>query len=149
MKPLKSISVVFTLAALQGCVTTHAPLNLPEKQAAESSRLTLATVQQTVKKGATKDDVVLGLGSPNMVTSSSGNTETWVYDRISTEVQTERSSGGVSVLGGGAGSSAGGLIGGGVSSGATAAVRTQRSLTIVIKFVNGLVDSYQTRATSF
>ncbi len=134
---------------LHGCVTTHAPLSLPEKNLPEATRLTLGLVQQTVKKGVSKDEVISKLGSPNMVTSSSESYETWIYDRISTEIQTETSSGGVRVLGGAVGGSVGAGVSAGSSTSAGAAVRSQKTLTVIIKFSKGVVDSYQTRATSF
>ena len=144
--------MVFTgvfMLSLQGCVTTHAPLSLPDRSTSEASRLTLGLVQQTVKKGVTKEDVLAALGSPNMVSSSSETFETWIYDRISTEVQTESLSGGVRVLGGAVGGSSGVGISGGTSSSASAGVRSQRTLTVIIRFTKNVVDSYQTRATSF
>lgn len=146
----KSLLVLLPLGLLlQGCVTMHAPLSLPEKTSTESSRLTLGLIQQTVKKGVSKDEIVSALGSPNMVTSSSESSETWIYDRISTEVQAEASSGGARVLGGVIGGNAGAGVSAGTSSSATAAVRSQKTLTVIIKFSKGKVDSYQTRATSF
>ena len=149
MKAFSFVAGTALLCALQGCVTTHAPLSLPEKVETESTRLTLGLVQQTLKKGVSKDEVISKLGSPNMVTSSSETSETWIYDRISTEVQTESSSGGVRVLGGAVGGSVGAGISAGSSTAASAAVRSQKTLTVIIRFSKGVVDSYQTRATSF
>lgn len=149
---MRSKSLIALLALgllLQGCVTMHAPLSLPEKTSSESTRLTLGLIQQTVKNGVSKDEIVSKLGSPNMVTASSEFQETWIYDRISTEIQAETSSGGAGVLGGVIGGNVGAGVGVGTSSSAAAAVRSQKTLTLIIKFSKGVVDSFQTRATSF
>ena len=50
------------------------------------NKLTLGKVQQTLKKGMSQGEIVVELGSPNMVTADAEGLETWVYDKISTEV---------------------------------------------------------------
>ena len=67
-------------------------------------------------------DVVSALGSPNIVTTDDMRRETWVYDKISTTVARSESSSGVFLL----------IVGSGSSSGA--ASRSQRTLTVIIKF---------------
>lgn len=139
---------------LYGCAPiAHAPLTLPQKSESGTTKLTLGLAQQTLKKGASRDDVVSALGSPNMVTSNSAGEETWIYDKVSTEIQAEQSSASLGLAGGaGAGTSnALGAVGAafGSSSGAVAVVRSQKTLTLIVKFKNDKVDSYQTRATSF
>ena len=88
-----------------------------------------------------------------MVASSGSKNETWIYDRVSTDIQRENESGsaGLEVGFGGAGDVVGGSIGGGASSKSSGelVVRTQRTLTVIIKFVDGVVSTYHTRATSF
>ena len=101
----------------------------------------------------TENEVISSLGSPNMVTSSGSKNETWIYDRVSTDIQRENESGsaGLEVGFGGSGDVVGGTIGAGASSRSSGevVVRTQRTLTVIIKFVDGIVSSYQTRSTSF
>ena len=54
-----------------------------------STNLTLGLVQLTVKEGVSKNDIISSLGSPNMLTSSGYKNETWIYDRVSTDIQRE------------------------------------------------------------
>lgn len=96
----------------------------------EGDRLTVGTVQKEITLGMSAADVVTVLGSPNIVTTEEGRLETWVYDKISSEVAYSRSSG--AIVGLIFGSSGGGLGAGGGSSGA--ASTSQRTLTVVIKF---------------
>ncbi|MCH1613503.1 MAG: hypothetical protein L7S72_09445, partial [Flavobacteriales bacterium] len=137
------------------CQTMRGDKPLVEKviKSNPSTNLTLGLVQMTVKEGASKNDIISSLGSPNMVTSSGSKNETWIYDRVSTDIQRENESGSAG-LGAGFGG-AGDVVGGGIGAGASSqssgevVVRTQRTLTVIIKFVDGLVSSYQTRSTSF
>ncbi|TRZ66312.1 MAG: hypothetical protein D4R98_06365 [Comamonadaceae bacterium] len=119
-----------------------------------SGNMTLGQIQQSVVKGATKDQIVEKLGSPNMVTSSSENAETWIYDKVSstTETKAEEASASTSV---------GGVIGilgifgiGGKSDASKSesgnrVVSSQKTLTLVIKFKGDLVESFATRMSSF
>jgi hypothetical protein len=70
------------------------------------------------------------LGSPNIVTTDDQRQETWIYDKISSEVTYSRSSG--TIVGLIFGSSGGGAGIGTTSAGATAT--SQRTLTVIIKF---------------
>ena len=56
------------------------------KPETEKNSLTVGKVQQTIKKGMTQTEVVEALGSPNMVTKDKENIETWVYDKLRTEI---------------------------------------------------------------
>lgn len=59
---------------------------IPNRQQ-EVTKLTLGAVQANLKAGTPSATVVEVLGSPNLVTSNSDGTETWVYDKISTEAE--------------------------------------------------------------
>lgn len=77
------------------------------------------------------------MGAPNIVSTDEQGREVWIYDRIATDTVYSSSSGGVSALIlGGAGN--GGVIGGGGSTGYSsssgAVSKSQRTLTIIIKF---------------
>jgi hypothetical protein len=75
-------------------------------------------------------EVIEALGSPNIVSTDENGWEVWVYDKISTEVAYSRSSGGIiGLLVGGSG---GGLGGASTDSGASS--KSQRTLTVIIKF---------------
>jgi outer membrane protein assembly factor BamE (lipoprotein component of BamABCDE complex) len=100
--------------------------------------MTVGTVQKKIRKGMSGADVAEVLGSPNIVTTDGEGREVWVYDKISTDVTYSKDSGGVGMVllvGGLAGNTvAGGLGHGGYSRSAGAESKTQRTLTVVIKF---------------
>ena len=74
------------------------------------------------------------LGSPNIVSTDEERREVWIYDKVATDYVQSSSSGGVSALILGIGSAVGGLGGGNYSSSAGASSRSQRTLTIIIKY---------------
>ena len=75
------------LFGLVSCVSRQAPLaTIPARQV-ETQKITLGNVQMAVKKGANNADVIGALGSPNIVTTNKDGTETWVYDKITTEAE--------------------------------------------------------------
>jgi len=78
----------------------------------------VGVVQKEIKIGMPSSDVVLVLGSPNIVTTDDQRREQWVYDKVSSTVSASTS--GVY------------LIFAGVSAGASSS--SQKTLTIIIKF---------------
>lgn len=112
-------------------------------------KVTAGVVQKEIRKGMSQADVANALGSPNLVTRDKDGAETWIYDKISTEYAYSRSSGGVAslILAWGGSSAAGLAPSASVSSGASST--TQRTLTVIIKFVGGVVDEFSYQATSF
>ncbi len=108
--------------------------------------MTVGTVQREIKLGMSGAEVATVLGSPNIVTTDSERRETWVYDKISTEVAYSKSGGAVAGL---IFSSAGGGAGAGhVKAGATST--SQRTLTVVIKFDDeGLVRDFSYHTSRF
>jgi hypothetical protein len=114
-----------------------------------AQNLTLGKIQQTVQKGVTKEKILEDLGSPNMVTGSSADQETWIYDKVSTTVQSEAKSEGTAVIGGVFGGVFG--VGGKSSSENISSTRTtsQRTLTLIIKFKGENVESFATRMSNF
>ena len=95
-----------------------------------TDRLTVGIVQKEIRLGLAAAQVAEVLGSPNIVTSDEERRETWVYDKIATDVAYSRSSGAiVGLLFGGSG---GGLGAGRRASGATST--SQRTLTVVIRY---------------
>jgi outer membrane protein assembly factor BamE (lipoprotein component of BamABCDE complex) len=87
-------------------------------------------VQKEIRIGMSAADVAGTLGSPNIVTTDDGRQETWIYDKISSEVTYSRSSG--TVVGLLFGSAGGGAGAGSTNAGSTAT--SQRTLTVIIKF---------------
>ena len=75
-------------------------------------------------------DVAAVLGSPNIVTTEEERQETWIYDKISTDVTYSRSSG--TVVGLLFGSAGGGAGVGTTNAGSSSS--SQRTLTVIIKF---------------
>jgi outer membrane protein assembly factor BamE (lipoprotein component of BamABCDE complex) len=124
------------MLALSACMTAQ------EHQAAvanaDKNKLTVGTVQREIRVGMSGEEVVMALGSPNIVTTDERRQESWVYDRFATESVYSTSSGGVNALilaGGVTGSTLlGGAGGAGMSASAGARSTTQRNLTIIIKF---------------
>jgi hypothetical protein len=95
-------------------------------------------------------DVLGVLGSPNIVSTDAERREVWVYDKIATDFAYSSSSGGVSalILGFGSDVLAGGS--GGYNSNAGASSKSQRTLTIIIKFGDdSLVRDYAYHSSSF
>ena len=104
----------------------------------DGERLTVGTVQREIRIGMAGSEVAQVLGSPNIVTTDKQRREAWVYDKISTETVNSESQGGVSALILGGALVGGGLVGGAAgpsySSGVGASSKTQRTLTVVIKY---------------
>lgn len=97
-------------------------------------KMTVAKAQRELKIGMTSSDVIEVLGSPNMITTDDQRRETWVYDRVSSNV----SSSGAGVW----------LLIGGVSS--AQRTQSQRTLTIIVKFdENSRVRDFAYRTSAF
>jgi outer membrane protein assembly factor BamE (lipoprotein component of BamABCDE complex) len=112
----------------------------------DTDRVTVGTVQKEIRLGMSGAEVAEVLGSPNIVTTDTERRETWVYDKISSEVAYSKSEG--SVVGLIFGGSGGGLGGGSTSAGATST--SQRTLTVVIKFdENKLVRDFSYHTSRF
>jgi hypothetical protein len=94
--------------------------------------LTVGTAQRKISLGMPSADVIVALGSPNVVSTDSDRREVWVYDKISTEAISSNVSAGIWLLT--LGSTTGG--GGGVNGGRSSYKSTQRTLTVIIKYDN-------------
>jgi outer membrane protein assembly factor BamE (lipoprotein component of BamABCDE complex) len=108
---------------------------------AKEREMTLGVVQKEIRTGMSQADVAEALGSPNIVTKDSDGNETWIYDKIASEVSYSKG-----------GSSTGILValfaGGSKEAGASSS--TQRTLTVVIKFDHdGKVQSSSYHASKF
>jgi outer membrane protein assembly factor BamE (lipoprotein component of BamABCDE complex) len=136
--PLFGFAAVFASLALVGCY----PTSLAEQQAdinaakGAGDTLSIAKVQKEIKIGMSSADVVLVLGSPNMVTTDDKRRESWVYDKVSTEGMASTSSGTRFLW---------------LPADNKAAVsRTQKTLTIVIKFdEKGMVRDFAYNTSKF
>lgn len=84
----------------------------------DGDRMTVGTVQKEIKVGMSSVAVTEALGSPNIVTTDEKRREVWVYDKIATDVAASGGSWTLVLLGQSAG----------------AASKSQRTLTIIVKF---------------
>ena len=131
------------ICILSGCTARQ---HVEDVRADDADRVTVGTVQKEIRLGMSGAEVAEVLGSPNIVTTDTERRETWVYDKISSEVAYSRSEG--SVVGLIFGGSGGGLGGGSASAGATST--SQRTLTVVIKFdENKLVRDFSYHTSRF
>lgn len=142
---LKSFAILTIVLAciLSGCTAQH---HVEDVRAEDADRVTVGTVQKEIRLGMSGAEVAAVLGSPNIVTTDAERRETWVYDKISSEVAYSESEG--SVVGLIFGSSGGGLGAGSTSAGARST--SQRTLTVVIKFdENNLVRDFSYHTSRF
>ncbi|MDD5064245.1 MAG: hypothetical protein PHQ35_05750 [Phycisphaerae bacterium] len=104
------------------------------KKGLQESDMTLGKVQREVKVGMSSSEVVEAIGSPNIVTKDSNGNETWVYDKVATDVAVSKGYWTLLLIGQEAG----------------AASSSQRTLTIIIKFdEKSLVKTLSYHASKF
>lgn len=128
---IRTLGLAWMLATA-GCITAGQHKAAVQDDTAD--RLTVGKVQREIRVGMSGAEVIQVMGSPNVVTTDEERREVWVYDKMSTETAYSTSSGGVAALIlAGAAPVAGGA-GGGMEGSAGATSRTQRTLTVVIKF---------------
>jgi outer membrane protein assembly factor BamE (lipoprotein component of BamABCDE complex) len=147
---MKKHTMTLWLIFTAGCMT--ASEHQQSLHSANEREMTLGIVQKDVRTGMSQAEVAEALGSPNIVTKDSKGNESWIYDKIATEVSYSRDSGGV-VAG------AGGLIenwrllpvgAATYSKSAGASATTQKTLTVIIKFdQSGLVKTLSYHASKF
>lgn len=145
MKSLYLLPALFIV--LSGCTSVG-----DHRKALDDSseqKLTLGVAQKEIKPGMSQADVAKALGSPNMVTKDKDGIETWIYDKVSTDYAYSTSSGGISTLILGWGGNAAAAVGGSSQKSSGASSRTQRTLTIIIKFADSVVKEFTYNATSF
>ena len=114
---IKYIPIFITFFALTGCS------NSPNET---TSKLTLGLAQSTVAKGANQTEIVKVLGAPNIISRDKQGNETWTYDRISRDTQSNSRSGA------GFGALFGWIFAGGSSSASSST--SNKSLTVIITF---------------
>ncbi len=133
----KAAMIGFVLVAtgatgITGC--TSASQHRADVQDDSMERVTVGTVQKEIYVGMSGSEVATVLGSPNIVSTDQDRNEVWIYDKISTDVAYSKSKGGVLGLlfGGGTDVGGGGIGVKTYESGARS--KSQRTLTVVIKF---------------
>ncbi len=136
-------ALALSLLALSACTASQHRAAVSDDT---TDRVTVGIVQKEITIGMSGAQVAEVLGSPNIVTTDEERRETWVYDKISTDVAYSRSQG--SIVGLIFGGSGGGLGVGSSSAGATST--SQRTLTVVIKFdENQQVRDFSYHASRF
>lgn len=98
-----------------GCVSNQAKDDSAEK-------VTVGSVQKSIKVGMSGAEVASVLGSPNIVSTDEKRREVWIYDKVSQEVNYNKNSAYGTLL----------LIGGNSSSGSASS--SQKTLTVIVKF---------------
>jgi outer membrane protein assembly factor BamE (lipoprotein component of BamABCDE complex) len=121
---------------LSGC--SSARYHSSQLHSAADRDLTVGLVQRDIQKGMPASEVARILGSPNIVTKDTADSQTWVYDKIATEASYSRDGGGLFLL----------LLN--FDSAAGASATTQKTLTVVIKFdKNDRVSDFNYHSTKF
>jgi len=147
---MRKFALLLLLVFVSGCISAA-------EEAARESReqeMTLGLAQKEIRVGMSQADVAAALGSPNIVSKDSEGNESWIYDKIATQVSYARDSGGISAGGAGVtgiGSWLLGLSGQAQYSKATGTeTQTQKTLTVVIKFdENSLVKTLSYHQSKF
>ena len=122
----KKVFFIIIACIISGCYTNPAPLALIPARKIETIKITLANVQKSVKVGTSSSAVIEALSSPNIITSNPDGSETWVYDKISSESEFAT----------------------GLNSNVSAS--SSRTLIVVVKFdISNKVESVQYRQTSY
>ncbi len=127
----RATTLIVLLVLSSGCMTSG---QTDPGAAAAEEKMTLGNVQRRIDVGMSSADVVERIGSPNIVTTDADRNEVWVYDRFATEARYEETSLGLGLLIGGFSSSSGGVGGVSASRSSGKRSRTQRTLTVVIRF---------------
>ena len=115
---MKIIVALLAVLSLGGCVSASKHAD----QVQNNGNISVGVVQKEIKIGMSGAGVLEALGSPNIVSTDEKRREVWVYDKVATDTVHSSSSGWVFAV----------LAGGQSRSGATS--RSQRTLTIIIKF---------------
>jgi len=148
---MKMVKLLLLLIFVGGCMSAA---DEEARRASKEREMTLGLAQKEIRVGMSQADVATVLGSPNIVSKDSEGNESWIYDKIATQVTYSRESGGVSAGGGGGtlmGSWLLALSGQAQYSKATGGMtQTQKTLTIVIKFdENSLVKTLSYHSSKF
>ncbi len=110
------------LAVMLGTTLTTTSCRHPDPPSGRVDNLTVGKVQGEIKVGMSAASVAEILGSPNIVTTDEKRREVWIYDKVSSETVDTSNSFGGSII----------ILGGSTSQRQRS--KTQRTLTIIIKY---------------
>lgn len=122
---MQLIRYLTILALLSGCAYPRTPVI--DSREAETNKFSLASLQANITKGVSdKSDVLMALGTPNLMTLNQSGEEVYIWDKKSQESES-------------------------VSNwGASVKVRSQKTIMIAITFnKKGIVKDVTYRSTSF
>ena len=140
-------SVALVVLAFSAVAAGAGDRSAPKDGAAS---FTLGLVQKELRAGLSQTDVAERLGAPNILTRDAAGRESWVYDKVSSEVELSSGSVGIGGLGSGVGSSFWGLLGVTANKRSDKARSTQKTLTVVVRFsAAGTVESYSWHDSRF
>ena len=114
---LSRLLLVSPFIMLVGCLNprdVHDSVNSDDK-----ATISVANAQRSIKVGMSGAAVAEALGSPNIVSTDEEGREVWIYDRVTSSVRSTAANGPLTLVVGGS---------------AAAAERSQRTLTIIVKF---------------
>ena len=144
---MKKIITLICIFILSSCGSDYHAKQIGE---AKIANMTVGKIQRELKIGMPTAEVIMSLGSPNIVTKDKKNKEVWVYDRLSTDFSFSKSGGDAKLIIFGAfedGAQAA-KVGAGASSGVTRL--SQKTLTLIIKMTaNGEVEDFTYHASAF
>lgn len=127
------------LLAITSILSACMPSAAEHSKALQSSterETTVGLVQKEITKGMSQAEVASVLGSPNIVSKDKNGLETWIYDKIATEVSYSASKEGLASI----------LIGPRASG---AISQTQKTLTVIIKFKDNAVEEFSYHSSKF
>ncbi|MFB1035999.1 MAG: hypothetical protein QMC38_11705 [Sinobacterium sp.] len=131
---MKIMVTLLAVMSLGGCMSASKHAD----QVQNNGNISVGVVQKEIKIGMSGAGVIEALSSPNIVSTDEKRREVWVYDKVATDTVQSSSSGWVFAV----------LAGGQSSSGASS--RSQRTLTIIIKFDSeGLVRDFAYHTSKF
>ncbi|MBX3718872.1 MAG: hypothetical protein KF898_04415 [Parachlamydiales bacterium] len=129
-----ALSAIALTAASCSKASDHAD----QLHSAQERSMTLGIVQKEIRPGMDQGSVATALGSPNIVTKDQEGAETWIYDKVASEVSYSNDEGGIWLIIAGYGKNAG------------ARAKTQKTLTVVIKFdAQQCVDKVSYHSSTF
>ena len=132
MNRVRMVSTLALCAVLGGCMSAGQHREAVRDDSTD--RVTVGVVQKEIRVGMSGAEVIGVLGSPNIVSTDAERREVWVYDKIATEYVYSSDGGGVGAFILGFDSNVLSGVNGAYNRGAGALSRSQRTLTIIVKF---------------
>ena len=129
---LKFIILFFVFLFFTACNKTVEP-----KKPTNETNLTVGIVQKEIKIGMTQTEVATVMGSPNIVSSTEKNKETWIYDKFTSNVSYKQNNQYGTIL----------LLSSSSNDGNINS--SQKTLTVIIKFKNGVINDFKYHTSRF